>query len=78
VNIHEHYREHHKAAIGVLSAIARDTEIPFALVRGDFIEGEPEITALFWQRLHGLHPGRFTGVTWCEGCRMFQLEEALH
>ncbi len=77
-DLHVHQVEHHKTVIRVLSSIARDTDLPLPLVRSDFIEGDLDATILFWERLNDLHPGRYRHVSWCHGCRKFNLEEVTH
>lgn len=76
--LHAHQKEHHKIASGILRYIARHADLSYPDVREDFITGGPEITSLFWDMLHDLHPGRFVGVSWCHSCRKFNLEEVTH
>jgi len=76
--LHEHQAEHHRIVTDVLRYIAKEAGLPYPFVREDFISGEPELTGIVWDILHLNYPGRFVGVSWCYGCRRFNLDEYKH
>jgi len=76
--LHAHQEEHHKIASGVLRTFAREADIPYSIAWELFVEGDPDVTAVFWLFLEQQHPGRFVGVSWCDCCRRFNLDERSH
>jgi len=75
--LHEHQQEHHSTVVSVLRSIGHDADVPFPLVREDFIHGDVDVTNLFWERLNALRPGLYLRVDWCYGCRKFNLHPSL-
>jgi len=76
--LHAHQQEHHRIVTQALRYIAKGADLPYPLVRDDFISGDPEVTGIVWDIIHETHPGRFHGVSWCHACRSFALYEKTH
>lgn len=70
-----HQHAHHKTVTRVLRQISKETDIPVAEVRQDFIDGEHAVTVVFWQILREHHGDKFDYVYFCQGCQKFNLLE---
>ncbi len=72
-----HLKQHfyHTLVKGVLQRLAKERGIRYAEAADWFRDGDTGITADFWKIVEAGHPGRFSGVYYCHGCKKFALVE---
>jgi hypothetical protein len=70
----KHNNSNDKIVRGALHRVADDVGIDYVRVKEMFIEGNVDITTLFWQAFYERHPYKTKGVDYCYTCRKFHLD----
>lgn len=68
-----HDKTNHRLVQSALIRVAADIGIDYARVKTLFIEGNEDITVLFWRSFYERNPYKATGVDYCQTCRKFHL-----
>lgn len=69
-----HQHAHDKLCRQAIKFAARELAVSYSDGLTSFRFCELPVTRLFWRFIEARHPGAFVGVSYCMGCRKFNLE----
>ena len=72
--LHHHQKFHDQLCREALKATGRSMGIGYAFALERFRACDIDVTISFWGYVNSVSPGQFSGVSYCLGCRKFNLE----
>lgn len=76
VDFQRHQHAHDKLVRQAIKAVGLNLQLTYQDSLRLFRDGDVPVTFHFWEEINATHPGFFVGVSYCMGCRKFNLEFA--
>ena len=72
--LHQHQKFHDQLCREALKSTGRTMGIGYAVALERFRSCDIDVTVSFWGYVNSVAPGKYSGVSYCLGCRKFSFD----